>query len=98
MAANPMNIPKASTRLEKTSSACHEVQFYHGDDFLLDDLARIIGSALGSGNSGVVIATKAHRDGLESRLRAFGINVPLAAQQGRYQALDAAETLATFMV
>ena len=99
MAANPsMNAPQPSKRIGKTHSASHEVHFYQDDNFLLDGLVRVIGSALGSGNSGVVIATKAHRDELERRLRAFGIDLPLAIQQGRYQARDASETLAKFMI
>ena len=42
----------------------HVVQFYAEDAFLLDKLSRFAGTALGAGDSAVVIATKAHRDGL----------------------------------
>jgi PAS domain S-box-containing protein len=99
MAANPrMKVPEPSERLGMSSSAFHEVQFYEDDQFLLDGLGRIIGSALGSGNSGVVIATKSHRDGVEDRLRASGVDVALAVEQGRYHPLDASETLRKFMV
>jgi signal transduction histidine kinase len=57
-----------------------------------------VGSALGSGHVAVVIATRAHRDELHGRLTAVGVNVNLARKQGRYVALDAADTLAKFMV
>lgn len=99
MAANPsMNVPQNTKRLGKTNPGSHELQFYQNDDALLDRLARIIGSALGSGNSGVVIATKAHRYDLERLLTVFGIDVSLVAKQGRYHALDASDTLGKFMV
>ncbi len=76
----------------------HSVRFYGEDSFLVDDLSRFVGSALGSGESAVVIATGAHRRGLEERLRAAGLDVNLAVNQGRYVALDAAKTLTQFMV
>ena len=76
----------------------HSVQFYSEDNFLLDSLARLIGSVLGAGDAGVVIATAAHREGLAERLEARGLDVALAVAQGRYVALDASETLSRFMV
>ena len=45
-----------------------------------------------------MIATKAHRDGLAQRFQARGLDTTRAIEQGRYIALDAAETLAKFMV
>ena len=76
----------------------HSVQFYSEETFLLDDLSRFIGSSLGAGEAAVVIATPAHCTGLARRLRQRGFDIDLAIRQGRYVALDAAETLATFMV
>ena len=75
----------------------HTVQFYEDDAFLVNEVGRFIGTALGSGDSGVVIATKAHRDGLAQRLASHGLNISVATAQGRYVALDAAETLSKFM-
>jgi MEDS: MEthanogen/methylotroph, DcmR Sensory domain len=75
----------------------HAVQFYGKDSFLLDELSRFIGAALGAGDAAVVIATKAHRDGLAQRLQSLGLDVTRAFEQGRYLSLDAAETLAKFM-
>jgi signal transduction histidine kinase len=76
----------------------HTAQFYADDTFLLDALSRFIGTALVTGDAAVVIATKAHRDGLIQRLQFCGLEMGRAIEQGRYIALDAAETLATFMV
>jgi signal transduction histidine kinase len=76
----------------------HVVQFYAEDGFLLDKLGRFVGTALGAGDSAVVIATKAHRDGLSQRLRSRGFDLTSARLRGQYVALDAAETLSQFMV
>jgi PAS domain S-box-containing protein len=75
----------------------HSVQFYGDDAFLLDELSGFVGSALGAGDAAVVIATRTHRDGLARRLEERGLNISLAVAQGRYVALDAAETLSKFM-
>jgi PAS domain S-box-containing protein len=94
-----IQVPLApATYLDKVEAHAHTVQFYGDDSFLLDGLSRFIGSALGSGDGTIVIATKPHRDGLAQRLRTCGLDLTVAAQQGRYISLDAAETLAKFMV
>ena len=74
--------------------AGHVVQFYGEDGFLLDELSRFIGTALGAGDAAVVIATREHREGLAARLRIRGLDTGMAIAQGRYILLDAAETLA----
>jgi signal transduction histidine kinase len=76
----------------------HSVQFYADDSFLLDGLSRFIGTALGAGDAAIVLATKAHREALDSRLQACGLATAKAIRQGRYIILDAAETLDKFMV
>ena len=55
-------------------------------------------AALEAGNAVIVIATEPHRTSLIQRLRAHGADVVTAIEQRRYIPLDAAETLATFMV
>src|ERR1700687_2097836 len=75
----------------------HVVQFYGDDGFLLDELSRFIGTALGAGEAALVIATKEHRDGLPRKLKMWGLDTNWAVAQGRYVALDAAETLSKFM-
>jgi len=80
------------------NQSAHVVQFYGDDGFLLDELSRFIGPALGAGEAAVVIATKEHRDGLCRRLQMWGLDPNWAVVQGRYIALDAAETLSKIMV
>ena len=76
----------------------HVVQFYSDDTFLLDGLSRFVGTALGAGDSAIVIATPQHRDGLAERLRGRGLHIDQASAQNRYIALDAAQTLSQFML
>lgn len=76
----------------------HVVQFYEADAVLLDAVAEFIGAALRAGEAGLVVATEAHRAGIEARLGSGGLAVEAARAHGRYRALDAAELLARFMV
>jgi len=76
----------------------HDVVFYSDDAGLLDDLMRFVGAALKAGNAAVVVATESHRDGLLSRLQAYGSDIGVAIEQGRYISFDAADALSTFMI
>jgi PAS domain S-box-containing protein len=76
----------------------HCVQFYEDDSALLETLGQTLGTAIVSGHSAIVIATKAHHEGLDAQFRSRGIDPALAIQQGRFLCLDAAETLSHFMV
>ena len=60
-------------------------------------VSRFVGTALGAGDAAVVIATKAHRDGLFLQLEERGFDLASAVNQGRLIAVDAAETLSRFM-
>ena len=76
----------------------HFVQFYEADGFLLNSLSGFIGTALKAGEGAIVVATKAHREGLDELLNANGLDLATASQAGHYVSLDAAETLEKFMV
>ncbi|CAN5205080.1 hypothetical protein BH11PAT1_BH11PAT1_4750 [soil metagenome] len=80
------------------SSTAHFVQFYETDKFLLDSLAGFIGEGLRKGEIGIIIATKAHRESLDVRLKSQGLDLVTARKQGAYIVLDAAEILSQFMV
>jgi signal transduction histidine kinase len=86
----------ASTRQPHINT--HSVHFYEEDSFLLDSLSQLIGTALVAGDTAIVVATAAHRDGLAKRLKAQGLDLEMIARLGRYCTLDAAETLHTFML
>jgi PAS domain S-box-containing protein len=78
--------------------SAHVVQFYQEDHVLVQELARLIGASLVSGDAAIVVATKAHRDALAHELAALGMNVTAASAEGRYVALDAAEYLSRIMI
>ena len=76
----------------------HSVQFYEADDFLLAGVTRFVAAGISDGDGAIVIATQAHREDLETRLVNRGLDLNAARRRGSYVALDAAETLAKFMV
>jgi signal transduction histidine kinase/ActR/RegA family two-component response regulator len=76
----------------------HFVQFYETDTFLLDSLAAFAGTALEKGEAVIIVATEAHRNALEERLEARGLDVASAMATGLYVSLDASETLSRLMV
>ena len=80
------------------SHSNHFVQFYENDAYLLDEVVRFVAAGLDAGDGIIVIATDAHRDGFEERLRARGVDVAAAVARGHYMPLDATETLSKFMV
>lgn len=75
----------------------HIVRFYDADASLLDSVATFCGDAILTGDVAVVIATAAHRAGIAERMRERGLFDP-ASNQDQYLALDAAETLACFLM
>ena len=79
-------------------SSGHFVQFYERDAFLIDAVAEFVGKALRSGDTGIVVATAAHRAALDEHLRADGLDLTAARASGAYVPLDATEVLSTFMV
>jgi len=76
----------------------HALQFYSGDGFLLDSLARFISTALEDRDSVFILATPAHLDGIAERLRAQGVDTNTAARKGRYVTVDAFQVLAHLTV
>jgi signal transduction histidine kinase len=76
----------------------HFVQFYEADTFLLDSLGGFIGAGLREGDACIVVATKEHRESLDERLQAYGLDVAAARASGQFVSLDASEVLSQFMV
>jgi len=86
------------TRPRNLEIARHEVTFYANDRHLLEYVTRFIGAALKAGDAAIIVSTESHRESLLPRLQAYGLEISEAIQQGRYIALDAAETIRTFIV
>ena len=79
------------------SKSAHSVHFYADDQLLIDDLTRLIGTALISGDAAIVVATKAHREALAGQLQARHLDIAKATAEGRLISLDAEDTLSRFM-
>jgi DcmR-like sensory protein len=84
-------------RWEHLGPCQHVVQFYRSDEALMDTLEEFLGSGLREGESTLVIATGAHLDSLEHRLRASGIDLAKARAADRYLPLDADRMFDLFM-
>ena len=99
---NPMDVAKWNyapcTNWAEMGDTEHFVQFYEADGFLLNSLSGFIGRAIHADDGALVVATEAHRNGLDELLQANGLNVTTAKSRGQYISLDAAETLSKFMV
>ena len=76
----------------------HVVSFYDDDDDLIAEVSQFVASGLRDGDAVVVVATDAHLAGLDTGLARRGLDADLARTRGEYVCLDAAETLAKFMV
>ncbi len=76
----------------------HLVQIYEEDGPFLDSLEGFVRGGLAAGEAAVVIATPAHRAGLEARLAARGVDLAAARAADQYIPLDAEETLSRFVV
>jgi PAS domain S-box-containing protein/excisionase family DNA binding protein len=96
---------RASDELERERAiwsgldeAEHFLHLYEEDAVLVDAVGEYIGAVLRAEGAGIVIATAAHRNGIESLLRSNGLNPDAERAAGRYVDLDATETLESFLV
>ncbi len=77
----------------------HAVRFYDADEVLFGVVAEFIAPALANGQSALIIATEAHRDGFLTHLaRSHGVDTIGACLSGRLTLLDARVMLAAFML
>jgi PAS domain S-box-containing protein len=94
---SPVLVPPAPWPGTEVLTTSHLVLFYESDAFLADSLTRFIGDGLEAGDAAVVIATSRHHEHLAERLQGRGLELIAARQEGRYIALEAAETLSKIM-
>jgi hypothetical protein len=83
---------------DRTRAGAHVVFFYESGEQLERAVSRYLGDSLRDNESVVVVATPAHADAFARRLVETGLDVEQARNEGRYVALDAAQTLASFLV
>jgi len=90
--------PVATNGLFAPMNDGHLVQYYEEEGFLYDRVTDFMSDGLRGSDAAVLIATRAHREGVESRLVRRGVDLSHLTAGGRYHALDARETLSRFMV
>lgn len=76
----------------------HLVQIYESDEVVLSALEGFVASGFRTGESIIIIATKAHLEALNIRLEASKVNLQSFINNDQYIPLDAKEVLAKFMV
>ena len=76
----------------------HVCQVYESEHDFLDSLTGFIGHGLWNGEAAVLIATAAHVDGVEARLRETGLDLAHLRADDRLITLSPEMTLAQFMV
>jgi hypothetical protein len=76
----------------------HAVHFYENDSVLLDGLTEFFSTGLDSGGACLIIATKAHREGLAQRLEQAGFDLFRLTQANRYINLDSHLMLSQLLV
>ena len=76
----------------------HVVQIYEDNNVFMDMLAGYVGGGINAGDCVIVIATKAHLDGLNDRLKDHGVHIEGLIAGDHFIPLDAEETLSKFMV
>jgi len=76
----------------------HAVSFYDGDQDVVAAVAAYAADGFVLGEPVLVVATAAHRTALDEALEALGWQPSVMRDEGWFVTLDAAETLATFMV
>lgn len=76
----------------------HAAEFYSDDASFVAGFAHFIEVALNAGDAVIAVVTESHLSNLLLRLRAQGVNIGAAIEQGRFMGLDVDEILSTFMV
>ena len=82
----------------RLSDGEHVVQFYAAEDDLVAAVTAYLRGALSNDESAIVIATPEHVEAFEGALVSAGVDVEAARSDGQLCLVDAAETLAAFMV
>jgi DNA-binding NarL/FixJ family response regulator len=76
----------------------HEVGFYSDDSLVVEDFVRFGKAALDAGKTFILVAFEPTRKQVQHTLAVLGVDVERAIAERRYQALDVADVLSSFMV
>jgi DNA-binding NarL/FixJ family response regulator len=71
----------------------HEIRFCPDDAAIIEGMTRFIGAALGAGDPALLLVAKSHRPRVLQELRATGVDIDGAIEQGTFLSFDADEAL-----
>jgi DNA-binding NarL/FixJ family response regulator len=100
----PFLLPESKTRTAPASTVGnaiprrHHAAFYTDDRSFSDHVGLFIGRAIKAGNAAIVLATESHRSQLLRYLKALNLDLEAVSGQGRYIALDVADTVSKVTV
>jgi len=85
------------TSLSPVAGSRHTVQFHADDSRYLDEVSRMVGATLRSGEPVVIVTSEATRNGVAERLEARQMNLAMLAERGQYIAQDSGRALSQVM-
>jgi DNA-binding NarL/FixJ family response regulator len=85
------------TSLSPVAGSRHTVQFHADDSHYLDEVSRMVGATLRSGEPVVIVTSEATRNGVAERLEARQMNLAMLAERGQYIAQDSGRALSQVM-
>jgi DNA-binding NarL/FixJ family response regulator len=81
------------TSLSTVAGSRHTVHFHTNDRHYLDEVSRLVGATLRSGEQVVMVTSETTRNGVAERLQARQMNLAMLAERGQYVAQDSALAL-----
>jgi DNA-binding NarL/FixJ family response regulator len=85
------------TSLAAIRGSRHAVQIYADDRHYLDEVSRLVGATLRSGEQVVMVSNEAARIGVAQRLRAQHVDLTMLAERGQYVERDSVLALSHVM-
>ena len=85
------------TSLSTVAGSRHAVHFHANESHYLDEVSRLVGATLRSGEQVVLVTNEATRIGVAQRLQARQLNLAVLAEREQYVATDSALALSQVM-
>jgi DNA-binding NarL/FixJ family response regulator len=85
------------TSLSIVEGSRHAVQFHANDSHFLDEVSKLVGATLRSGEQVVLVTSEATRNGVARRLQARQMNLAELAEREEYVAMDSGLALSQVM-
>src|SRR4030095_1887846 len=90
-------VANAETFWGEIARSDHVLQIYDNDGVFLDTLTGFVQAAIKADENAVVVATEAHLNALEARLRAYGCDIEMLISQNRFIPLNVDDIVSELM-